>query len=69
MKLIVDRIEENFVVCENYESGEILNLDISLFPKGIKSSDLLELNDGVLTLLNNNEINKRISKKMNQLWK
>jgi len=69
MKLTVDRIEENYAVCEVDDSKEILNLDISIFPSDIRSGDLVEFTDGVITLLPNSEIKERIKEKMDRLWK
>ena len=69
MKLTVDRIEENYAVCEVYDSKEIINLDISIFPSDIRSGDLVEFTDGVITLLPNSEIKERIKEKMDRLWK
>ena len=69
MKLIIDRTEGEYVVCENYDSSEIINLDRTLFPAEIHSGDLIEFADGIVTILPNNEIKERIRKKMDELWK
>jgi len=69
MKLTIDRIEGEFVVCETYGSAEIINLDRTIFPAGIRSGDLVEFIDGAITLLPNEETEKRIQEKMNNLWK
>ena len=69
MKLIIDRIEGEYVVCENQETKEILNLDRTYFPSNAKDGDLIEFADGLVTILDNTEIKNRIQEKMNNLWK
>ena len=44
MKLIVDRIEENIVVCEN-ENQEMIEIDVSNFLEIPKDGDIVKLND------------------------
>lgn len=68
MKLIIDRFECDYVACENSESGEIINLDRLYFPIHAKEGDLVEFVDGVITILQNEETQKRIEEKMNNLW-
>lgn len=68
MKFIVDRIEGEYIVCENFDTTEISNLDRTLFPSDIRSGDLVELIDNVITVLPNDEIKERIKEKMNNLW-
>ena len=41
MMYIVDRFEGNTAVCENSETGEILNIDIALLPLGTKQGDVI----------------------------
>lgn len=69
MKFVVDRIEENFVVCENCETGEIINFNKDIFLEEIKSGVLFEFIDGVVNILSNEETHERIKEKMNNLWK
>ena len=69
MKFVVDRIEEDFVVCENCESGEMTNFPKDIFPEEIKSGALFKIVDGVVTILPNDETHERIKEKMNMLWK
>lgn len=45
MKLIIDRIEENFAVCEK-ENREMIHIPISDLPKAAKDGDCLILSDG-----------------------
>ena len=44
MKLIVDRIEENIVVCET-EEREMIEIDVSNFLEIPKDGDIVKLND------------------------
>lgn len=69
MRLIIDRIEGEYVVCENSDTREIFNLDRAYFPANAKDGDLIEFADGIVTILNNDENEKRIKEKMNNLWK
>ena len=69
MKFVVDRIEENYVVCEECNSGEMINIEKECFPSDIKSGTTFELLDGVITVLQNDETHERIKSKMNSLWK
>ena len=69
MKLVIDRLEGEYAVCEECETKEIINLDRTIFPTGIKSGDLVEFIDGIITILPNDEIEERIKEKMNRLWK
>lgn len=68
MKLVVDRLEESFIVCEECESGKIINLDKALFPEDIASGNLVELTDGIITIIPNEETHERIKEKMDNLW-
>lgn len=36
MKYIIDRIENNMVICENQETKKMENFDKSMFPEQIK---------------------------------
>ncbi len=45
MRLIVDRIEEGFAVCEK-EDGSIKNVPLSLLPCGLREGAVLREADG-----------------------
>jgi len=68
MKLRVDRLEGEYVVCEDCNSSEIINLDRAIFSEEIHSGDLIELTDNTVTILPNDDVKKRIREKMNKLW-
>lgn len=46
MKYIVDRIENEIVICENQETKQIENFNLEQFPEGIKDGDVVILKDG-----------------------
>ena len=41
MRYIIDRIEEDFAVCENEETGEMEEIDVFLLPDGLGEGDIL----------------------------
>ena len=41
MKYIIDRIENNMVICENQETKKMENFDKSRFPEQIKDGDVV----------------------------
>ena len=41
MKFIVDRIEENIVVCENIDTKEIIQISINEIPENIKEGNVI----------------------------
>ena len=70
MKLTVDRIEEDFVVCEVFDTQEFINIKKSLFPENIKEGDIVTYENNVITIdINETEnTSERIKSKMNSLW-
>lgn len=46
MKYIIDRIENNTVVCENQETKTMENFSIKQFPKEIQDGDIVILKNG-----------------------
>ena len=49
MKLIVDRIEESIVVCENYDTKELVEIPKDKLTFSVRDGDILSLVDGVYT--------------------
>lgn len=45
MKVVIDRFEENYAVCEK-EDRTMINLERKLLPKEAKEKDILVLQDG-----------------------
>ena len=41
MKYIIDRIENNMVICENQETKKMENFDKIMFPEQIKDGDVV----------------------------
>lgn len=41
MRYVVDRIEEDFAVCENEETGEMEEIDIFYLPDGVEEGDII----------------------------
>ncbi|MBR6619711.1 MAG: DUF3006 domain-containing protein [Clostridia bacterium] len=57
-KLIVDRIEDGFAVCEN-ENGEMIELDFFYLPYGAKEGSVLVENNGLYELCPEEENERR----------
>ena len=68
---VVDRIENEFAVCENRKTGEMINIKLQELPKNIKEGNYLILKEGKYFLSEKEEqdIKQRIEDKMNNLWK
>lgn len=45
MKYIIDRIENNKVICENQETKQMEEFELINFPKGIKDGDIVIFKD------------------------
>lgn len=69
MKYIIDRVEDNIVVCENLETKEIIELDKSLLPENIKDGNVLLFENNEYKLdLNEEELRRqRIRERFNRL--
>lgn len=66
----VDRLEEGYAVCEDRKTKEIVNIEISKLPDGIKDGTILKYENGKYFLApeEEKEISDRIQQKMNDLW-
>lgn len=60
-KFSVDRFEGNFAVCENLETGEMVNIEKSLLPENVKEGSILKYENNTYIL----EITETISKQEN----
>ena len=69
MKYVIDRIEDNIVVCENLEPKEMIELDKSLLPEKIKDGNILIFENNEYKLdLNEEELRRqRIRERFNRL--
>ena len=70
MYYIVDRIEENFAVCECLETQEMQEIELDKLPVGINPGDVIKNEDGVFIIdINQTEKRKQIiHKKTKGLW-
>ena len=70
MRYVVDRIEEDIVVLEEQESGEIINMNLSKIPFIIKEGDVIiyENDEWNNSAKEKEIIDDRIKKKMEDLW-
>ncbi len=71
MKLIVDRFEEHFAICEIFGTKDFLEIDRAFFPETIKEGDVVNY-DGNLIIFDEVETIKRkkeIAIKMENLLK
>lgn len=68
--LVIDRIEEQYAICENRATGDTFSIKKEYLPSNIKEGDVIQKLDGVYKKdeTKQKEIEKRIKDKMNQLW-
>lgn len=59
MKYIIDRIENEIVVCENQETKQMESFRKEQFPSDIKDGDVLILKDGKFEKDNQETLNKK----------
>ncbi len=66
----LDRFEGNIAVCEERNTGKIINIDKDKLPKDIKEGDIFISINGkyALEIERQEEVNKRIEDKMKDLW-
>lgn len=69
MKYVIDRIEDNIVICQNLESKEMVEIEKNLLPQNIKDGTMLlfENNEYKLDLKEEELRRKRISERFNRL--
>ncbi|MGG7165759.1 DUF3006 domain-containing protein [Clostridium ihumii] len=66
MKFIIDRFEENFVVCED-ENGIMKNIEKSLLPKDVKEGDVILKDNNIFYI--DYEETKKLREEINQMTK
>lgn len=64
MKVIIDRFEENFAVCEK-ESGEMINIEVAKLPMNIKEGDILIVDGNTISI--DEKCTKARKEKINKL--
>lgn len=71
MKYTVDRVEEEICVLENMESGDIIEVEISIFPFDIKEGNVVVYQNDEFVIDKDAEEDRRLSlrERMNKLKK
>lgn len=69
MKVIIDRFEEEFAVCET-ESKEMINIETAALPDGVESGMVLNVEEDVITidLVETERLKKEIELLTKDLW-
>lgn len=67
---VIDRLEGDYAVCENRDTGEIINIEKSLLPEDIKEGTVLKYENGnyIIDMETEEQIEKRVAQKMKNLW-
>ena len=72
MRYFVDRIEEDIAVCENEDTGEMEQIDLSFLPEDVEEGDILiydEEFDEYYIDYDEKKIRKaRIEDRMEDIW-
>ena len=68
--LVVDRFEGNIAVCEDRETGEMTNIEITKLPEGVLEGDVLNYKNGeyAIDVEKRKEIEDRINNKVKNLF-
>lgn len=66
---IIDRLEENFAICEN-EQKEMVKIEISVLPKNVKEGTVLIYENGkyIISEEKTKRRKEKIKEKMKNLW-
>jgi len=69
LKVIIDRFEDNYAVCE-CEDKTMMDIERSKLPEGVKEGSVLLVDGSSITLDENETLlrSERIKKMMNDLW-
>lgn len=72
MRYVVDRLEEEFAVCENEETGEMEDIDMFYLPDDLEEGDILiydeDLDEYYIDYDEKKLRNARIQDKMEDIW-
>ncbi len=70
MYYIVDRIEEDFAVCENSETYDMINIPLSELPEGIREGNCIRLvnDEYIVDEELENQRKKDLDDKINKAW-
>lgn len=68
---VVDRIENNVAVCENRDTGKMVEIPVEKLPQEIKDGTVITEKNGHYEIdkAKQEEIENRIEEKMNDIWK
>ena len=50
MDYVVDRIENNIVVCEERKTGKMVNIKKEILPKEVKEGDIIKFENGLYSI-------------------
>lgn len=66
----IDRFEGDFAVCEDRETGEMVDFKREELPQNAKEGNILKYSNGKfeLDIEKEQEVSERIKQKMNDLW-
>ena len=69
LRVIIDRFESNFAVCET-EEHSMINIEVSSLPKGVKQGDVLIIENDKIEIDNEQtkKLKKEIETLMDDLW-
>ena len=70
MKLILDRIEESYAICEDMDTRETLSYPAGLLPEGVSPGDVLQYDGSGFTIDHEETETRRehIKKMFEDLW-
>lgn len=69
LRYFVDRIEENFAVCEDQSTGEMVDINLENIPFIVNEGDVIIYEDDKWNKEDfDKERHERIKDKMNDLW-
>jgi hypothetical protein len=70
MRVVIDRFEGGYAVCEE-EDRAMINIEKRRLPKGVKEGDVLIINGDVIKIerQETNQKKEEIKKLMDELWK
>lgn len=69
MKYIVDRVEENFIVCED-ENGKIINIEKHKEADNVKEGDVISIKDNkiFIDITETKKLKMEVEKLTKDLW-
>ena len=72
MRFIIDRLEEDYAICENEETGEMEDIDVFLLPDGVEEGDILiydeDLDEYYIDYQEKKIRKARIEDRMEDIW-